>query len=81
MSKIVTINGDEATVTDGVWTSTNKELMDRLNGEFTAEIYCPHGGSPESSDDHLAMKAVETVGGAIVERVPLRYKYVEDRVY
>lgn len=81
MSKIVTPNGDEATVTSGVWTSDNKELMERLNKEFNADMLSPHGGSPEALDDHLASKAVDRLGGLVTERVPLRYKYVAGRVY
>lgn len=81
MSKIVTLNGDDATVTKGVWTSDNQELMERLNRDFNSEIFSPHGGSPESLDDHLASKAVDKLGGLVTERVPLRYKYVEGRIY
>ena len=81
MSKIVTPHGDEATVTNGVWASDNVELMYRLNEEVNAETFSPHGGSPESLDDHLAAKAVEKIGGVLTERAPLRYKYVQGRVY
>lgn len=81
MSKIVTADGEEATVTHGLWSSANEELMDKLNRYFNAEAYSPHGGSPESLDDHLATKAVEALGGEVTERVPLWYKYVPGRVY
>ena len=36
MSKIVTADGEEATVTHGLWSSANDELMDELNRYFGA---------------------------------------------
>ena len=81
ISKIVTDEGDEATATNGVWTSSNNELMNKLNSEFNSESFSPHGGSPESLDDHLAMEAAKAIGGRVTENVPLQYKYVQGRVY
>ncbi len=76
MGATVMIDGQEATISNYVWASTDQEL-ERILTSITGTD-APSGADP-APDYHAALAAVKMMGGEVTEfTLP---KYVDGRVY